>query len=65
MQMKETFHEFVSSINWTEPVHHLNDHIASILDRLTKNAVRFQIPIGEEENHGRSHRPVENEGILF
>jgi elongation factor G len=50
MQMKETFHEFVSSINWTESGASFERSYASILDRLTKNAVRFQIPIGEEEN---------------
>jgi elongation factor G len=38
---------------------------ASILDRLTKNAVRFQIPIGEEENMEGVIDLLENEGILF
>jgi elongation factor G len=37
----------------------------TILDRLNKNAVRFQIPIGLEEKHEGVVDLLENEGLLF
>jgi translation elongation factor EF-G len=37
----------------------------SILDRLNKNAIRMQIPIGLEENFLKRYRSFENEGLLF
>jgi len=47
--MKAKCLEFVWLTNWTETGGSFERSYQSILNRLTKNAIRMQIPIGEEE----------------